>query len=120
MQAVPHDRYRAAIVTAAQEFPDGLPVSVEVEGDRLVVYLSGEIDISNADGLPAALFAAASADRAVVIDIGEVSFLDSSGLRAILICEATLSREGIEVKVRNATDQSRRVFEISGLRHLLT
>jgi anti-sigma B factor antagonist len=107
-------------VTAAEQLPDGLPVSVAVEGDDLVVYLSGEIDISNADGLPSTLFAAASGDRKVLIDIGQVSFLDSSGLRAILICEATLSREGVSVKVRNPTDQSRRVFEISGLRHLLT
>lgn len=107
-------------MTAAEELPYGLPVSVAVEGDDLVVYVKGDIDIGNADGLPAALLAATSGtDTSVLIDIAEVTFLDSSGLRAILICEATLSREGITLKVRNATEQSRRVFEISGLRHLL-
>jgi hypothetical protein len=35
------------------------------------------------------------------------------------MCEATLSREDITLKVRNPSEQSRRVFEISGLRHLL-
>lgn len=107
-------------MTASDELPYGLPLAVTVEGDSLVVYLRGEIDISNAEGLPATLLAAADgSDTSVVIDIAEVTFLDSSGLRAILMCEATLSREDIRLKVRNPSEQSRRVFEISGLRHLL-
>ena len=95
-------------------------MAVTVEGSDLVVYLKGEIDISNAESLPAALLAATDgSDTTVLIDIGDVTFLDSSGLRAILMCEATLSREDIALKVRNPSEQSRRVFEISGLRHLL-
>jgi anti-sigma B factor antagonist len=107
-------------VTAAEELPYGLPMSVAVEGEHLVVSLRGEIDVGNAEVLPAALLAATSAfDTSVMIDIGEVTFLDSSGLRAILICEATLRREDISLKVRNPSEQARRVFEITGLRHLL-
>ena len=114
-------KYGAALVTAAEEdLPYGLPMSVAVEGEHLVVSLRGEIDVGNAEVLPAALLAATSgSDTSVMIDIGEVTFLDSSGLRAILICEATLRREDISLKVRNPTEQARRVFEITGLRHLL-
>jgi anti-anti-sigma factor len=97
----------------------GLQAEVRTSGDHVVVALNDEIDISNADLLPATVAAAVDGDKAVLIDLSGVTFLDSSGLRAILVCEDSLAHEGISVKVVNPSDQSRRIFEICGLTHLL-
>lgn len=98
---------------------DGLDLSVDVEGPYLVVALRGEVDASNVGALPTVVAGATNGDDAVRLDIGEVTFLDSSLLRAILACEAMLATTGVEFKVRRATDQARRIFEITSLAYLL-
>ncbi len=96
-----------------------LPMSFTVEGDHLVICLEGEIDAANADALPAAVCAAVNGDKSVLIDIAQVSFVDSSFLRAMLLCAAGLEADGVEVKVRNPRSQARKLFETTGLTHLL-
>ena len=97
----------------------GLRVEVLIEGDHVVVALGDEIDMSNADLLPAMVASVVNGDASVLIDLSRVTFLDSSGLRAILACEALLAREGTTLRVVNPTDQSRRIFEICGLSYLV-
>ena len=99
--------------------PAGLAVSVSIDGDGVVVALSGEIDMANAASLPAVVAGVVNGDTSVVIDLTEVTFLDSSGLRAILICEASLAAQGVSLRVAHPTIHVRRVFEITSLSHLL-
>lgn len=47
----------------------------------LVVSVTGEVDLTNADAMEAAVESAAT--PAVVLDLSDVTFLDSSGIRAI-------------------------------------
>ena len=102
----------------AEGAPSDPPISIEHGG--VVVKLAGELDSSNSEGLPAAIMAATSeTDASVLIDIGEVTFLDSSFLRVIILCSKALEAEGRTVRVRNASDQARRVFEITHLTDLL-
>jgi anti-anti-sigma factor len=97
----------------------GLEVSLSVEGACLVVALSGELDAANVAALPTVVGGASNGDAAVRLDIGDVTFLDSALLRAILQCEAMLAATGVELKVRRPTVQASRIFEITGLTHLL-
>jgi anti-sigma B factor antagonist len=96
-----------------------LPMSFTIEGEHLVISVEGEIDAANADALPAAVCAAVNGDKSVLIDISRVSFLDSSFLRAILLCTSGLEADGVEVRVRNPRSQARRLFETTGLTHML-
>ena len=99
--------------------PD-LSVAISPDDDHVVVVLSGEIDLSNADDLTATILAATSGtDGLILIDIADVAFVDSSFLGAIILCQQRLAADGIDVKVRNAPAQARRVFEITNLTHLL-
>lgn len=97
----------------------GLNLDVSIEGRHVVVALSGEIDVANADSLPAIVAAAVNDENSVRIDIAEVDFLDSSLLRSLLICQSQLGTAGIDVKVRNAQPQARRIFEMTNLTDLL-
>lgn len=96
-----------------------LNVSFVSEGSTLVATLSGEVDMANAEALPPAVLAVADAHTHVRIDIAEVTFLDSSLLRALLICQARLAAAGGELKVRNASPQAQRIFEVTNLGSLL-
>ena len=96
-----------------------LRVEIYPEADHVVVAVCDEVDMVNAEQLPALVVAAASGYRSVLIDLAEVTFVDSSGLRALLMCEAALARDGVAVRLVNPAEQARRVLEIAGLAYLL-
>lgn len=97
----------------------GLAVDWSIDGRHVVIALSGEIDLANVDALPGAIAGAIGSDSSIRIDIAGVTFLDSSLLRLLLICEANCAQRGIELKVRNPTDQARRIFELTSLTALI-
>jgi anti-anti-sigma factor len=99
----------------------GMAMTESAVNGLVVVNLSGEIDLSNADDLPPALSQVATTPdvSAVHVDLAAVSFIDSSGLRALLISEAHLAKVGSEFKVCNPTEHTRRLFELTGLTHLI-
>lgn len=107
-------------VTAYDGPSNALEMAFEIEPHAVVCQLRGDIDIGNASALaPALLPTITPGDGAAVIDIAAVDFFDSNFLRALLMCERTLERDGIDLKVRNAGDRARRLFEITHLERLL-
>jgi anti-sigma B factor antagonist len=58
-------------------------LKVESEDGSVVVYLSGEIDVSNAENLATEIAGAVVGAHSIVIDLEAVQFLDSSGLRLL-------------------------------------
>jgi anti-anti-sigma factor len=80
-----------------------------VTGDRVVVTVSGEVDMSTAD----AMFRAATRDNAAAatLDLRAVTFFDSAAIHA-LIRLAERYPAGFAVL---PSPQVRRVLEISGL-----
>ncbi len=80
-----------------------------VTGDRVVVTVSGEVDMSTAD----AMYGAATKDNtaAATVDLRAVTFFDSAAIHA-LIRLAEQYPTGFEVF---PSPQVRRVLEISGL-----
>ena len=78
-------------------------------GDRVVVTITGEVDMSTAD----TMFRVATKDRApaATLDLRDVTFFDSAAIHALLRL-AEHYRENLRVL---PSDQVRRVLEISGL-----
>ena len=63
-----------------------------------VVAAPAEIDITNADGLRAALIkAAAAGSGALVVDMTQTQFCDSSGMHALVAAHKSARAEGREV-----------------------
>jgi anti-anti-sigma factor len=65
-----------------------------VEGDPPVLQVEGEMDLSTAEQLRAAMDEALGADPKVVVDLSGVTFCDAGGLRAILQVAAALNGAG--------------------------
>jgi anti-anti-sigma factor len=80
-----------------------------VSGDRVVVTVSGEVDMSTAD----AMFRAATKDNAsaATLDLRAVTFFDSAAIHALI---QLAERYGPRLEV-HSSHQVRRVLEISGL-----
>jgi anti-anti-sigma factor len=82
-----------------------------------IATITGEIDVSNADGLELALLEEIGDAAGLVVDLSRLKFMDSSGLHMLFALEQRLHyrRLGFAVVL---TDESlpRRVFVLSGPR----
>jgi anti-anti-sigma factor len=80
-----------------------------VTGDEVVVTVTGEVDMSTADGM----FRAATKDAAAsaILDLRAVTFFDSAAIHALL---QLAEHYGDRLRVHPSA-QVRRVLEISGL-----
>ena len=58
-------------------------MQAEFEDGRFVVRLSGEVDLSNVEGLEAQIEDAIADAQDVVIDLTAIEFIDSRGLRLL-------------------------------------
>ena len=94
------------------------PPLMQTDGEdgRVVVRLTGEIDLSNVDGLEARIDEAISDVREVVIDLTAIDFIDSRGLRLLKRVSAVVAgRAGTLVVVAPASSIARSVLDMTGM-----
>jgi anti-anti-sigma factor len=105
---------------AELEDTPGAEARIEVSTDASgtpTVTVSGDLDMSNADALKAALASvAAKRPQRVIIDLSGVRFMDSAGI-AVLVDAAT---KVPSVHVRDPSPAVRRVVDITGLTAMIT
>lgn len=66
----------------------------------VVARIEGEVDMSNADDLGAAITARVSSDAvALVLDLAAVEYLDSAGIHVLFDLRERLSRRGQGIKL---------------------
>jgi anti-anti-sigma factor len=63
---------------------EGQPVQTEQRDGVVIVRVTGDVDLSNAAQVEAAVLAAAATSRgALVVDLTDVPFIDSAGVRCL-------------------------------------
>lgn len=90
-------------------------MSFEARRDGDTILVSGELDLATAPDLRALLDAIDEAST-VTVDLGATTFVDSQGLATL-----TAAKQRLEDRLRivNAHDNVRRVFEITNLEDVL-
>lgn len=98
-----------------------LPAYLSAEIQRQLgcdfVVVHGELDFAGAVPLKERLMETGAA--MVVVDLAELTFVDAAGISALLSAREELGREGRRLVLRGALPQTRRVFDVLGLAHLL-
>jgi anti-anti-sigma factor len=75
-------------------------LTLRIDGDVLVASLAGDIDMSNAEDLGAALMDATRNDLiGVVVDFSELDYLDSAGVQLIYRLRERLRARGQELRL---------------------
>ena len=97
-------------------------LSLERKGDRLVAYISGELDHHNAGGVRDKIdeFAAAFQPEHAVLDFGGVSFMDSSGVGMIIGRYMKVKYSGGKVSVAGVSDGIDRILRMSGVYKIIS
>ena len=98
--------------------PGSLRIRVEERfGQPAVLFLRGEIDVSNVDGLRRAIEQAAARADSIVLDVADTTFIDGSVVSVLASANARIAGG---LRVRRANPFVAKVFSLVELEHLLT
>jgi anti-anti-sigma factor len=100
--------------------PAGLLCDISPDRDRVVVRLSGELDLGVAAQVAAAVDELLDAGFGrIVIDLSGLSFLDSAGVHASLAARWSAARRGAALSLVRGPREVHRVFQLTGTDSLL-
>jgi anti-anti-sigma factor len=95
--------------------------SVSFDDEGRIVYLRGEHDLATVDPLSSALarLITGRASLDLRIDLSDVCFMDASTLGVIVRARQLIRGSGVTLEVGALSPCARRLFDISGLGHLV-
>lgn len=86
----------------------------------VVVKVAGEIDAFTAPQLREELAALADGNsKTIIVDLQDVTYLDSTGLGVFVGLFKQMKSNGGELRLTNLSDRLQRLFEITGLSHVM-
>jgi anti-anti-sigma factor len=96
-------------------------VAFEMLGDIVVARVEGEVDMSNAAELGAAITARVPSEaRALVLDLAGVGYVDSAGIQVLFELRERLGRRGQAIRVALAGDSPvATALEYAGVQRML-
>jgi anti-anti-sigma factor len=97
--------------------------SVEIAStvNEVIVALSGELDMADADRVGDMLVEAASDGRAIVrVDLAGLTFADSSAVKSILRGATAAGEHGVTYELLNPRGSVQRLLSVTGLVDALT
>jgi len=99
-----------------------LKVSSRAEGDRIIVALSGEIDLYTAPRLQSQLAAALNTEYPVrlVVDMSGVDFCDSTGMNVLLAAQRLARERGGDMELSAPRPPVRKILQVTGLESVFT
>ncbi len=97
-----------------------MSVKIEVNGEVVVAYLSGDIDHHTAKPMREEIDKAIELNMPslLVLDFKDVSFMDSSGIGLVMGRYKLLSQNSAELAVTNPSPQIYKVMHLAGLERL--
>ena len=96
-----------------------LDIKKNLEGTKLEFVLDGRLDTITAPQLEEEVKASIDGITELVFDFSNLAYVSSAGLRVLLSAQKTMNKQGTMV-VRNATEEVKEIFEVTGFSDILT
>lgn len=90
-----------------------------LDGDNLFVELIGRLDTTTAPQLETSLKESIDNAKTLVLDFKQLEYISSAGLRVLLSSQKVMNKQG-KMIIKNANDEIKGVFEITGFCDILT
>ena len=97
-----------------------MSVQINVTGEVVTAYLSGEIDHHSAKEMREAIDNAVELNMPtlLVLDFKDVSFMDSSGIGLVMGRYRNLIKTGAELSIMGAPPQINKMLKLAGIERL--
>ena len=96
-----------------------LNINKAKDNDALTVALEGRLDTTTAPELEQSLKESMDAANELTLDFAKLDYISSAGLRVLLSAHKTMMKKG-GMKVVNANEMVKEVFEVTGFSDILT
>ena len=94
-----------------------MKINKKQNGDELIISLDGRLDTNTSLELEKELSSLDSIKK-LVFDFKKLKYISSAGLRIVLTCQKIMANKG-EMIIKNANDDVKEVFEITGFADIL-
>ena len=94
-------------------------INKKQDGSALVVALEGRLDTTTAPELDQELKSSLDGITDLTLDMTNLDYISSAGLRVLLSAHKIMLKQG-KMKVTNASEIVREVFEVTGFSDILT
>ncbi len=95
-------------------------IKFEKVEDGCIVYATGEIDLSNSQGLRKTILAALKTNPKVYVDLSGVSYIDSSGIASLVEGLQFSKSNHKEFVLTNPSKQVKAIMELARLDKVFT
>ena len=95
-----------------------MTITKNLNGDQLEIVLDGRLDTMTAPDLEQVIRESLDNVKNLTVDMKNLEYVSSAGLRTLLIAKKQLHNKG-NVKIVNANDIVKEVFEVTGFDELL-
>lgn len=95
-----------------------MTITKKLNGDQLEIVLEGRLDTMTAPDLEQVIRESLDNVKNLTVDMKNLEYVSSAGLRTLLIAKKQLHNKG-NVKIVNANDIVKEVFEVTGFDELL-
>lgn len=96
-----------------------LNIKKESNGTELTVALEGRLDTTTAPEFENEIKESISDVKELVLDLSKLEYISSAGLRVLLSTQKKMNVQGSMV-VRNAREEVKEIFEVTGFADILT
>ena len=83
--------------------------------NKLTVELEGKLDANSAPELEAKIEPELKNTDILIFDMQKLTYISSAGLRVLVFALQTLDAHGGTMRIENASDEIKKVFELTGL-----
>lgn len=96
-----------------------LNIEKKTEGKNLNMILTGRLDTTTAPDLEKEVKESIEGVEKLVFDFSSLEYISSAGLRVLLSAQKIMNKQG-EMIVKNASDDVKEIFEVTGFSDILT
>ncbi len=96
-----------------------LNIEKKVNEKELTVALEGRLDTTTAPVLEGELASVIGGIETLIFDLEKLEYISSAGLRVLLSAQKTMNKQG-KMIVRNASDDVKEIFDVTGFSDILT
>lgn len=96
-----------------------LNIEKKTEGKSLVMKLVGRLDTTTAPEVEKEVKEGIEGIENLTFDIASLEYISSAGLRVLLSAQKIMNKQGNMV-VKNASDEVKEIFEVTGFADILT
>ena len=93
-------------------------ITIDIQGDRMVVALHGRLDASSAPAVEAQLVT--DGIRELVLDFADCPFVSSCGIRTVLVAHRRMANAGGRMVARSLPPAVREIFDMTGLSSIIS